>query len=110
MFGHGLPGDPSRAWASQLHSYVPDTGWGGASFVSDPEIDGLIEESKRTMDFDKRNEVLQHIARLKHERVHSITTYLPLATFAWRTDKVSYTPWPTPGYWHQMQQLGLKQK
>jgi peptide/nickel transport system substrate-binding protein len=110
MFGHGLPGDPGRAWASQLHSYIPGTGWGGASFISDPEIDALIEQSKRTMDPEQRNSILQHIARLKHERVHSITTYLPLATFAWRTDKVSYTPWPTPGYWHQFQQIGLKTK
>ena len=43
---------PARAWASQLHSYVPNTGWGGASFVSDSEVDALIEQSKRTMDPD----------------------------------------------------------
>jgi peptide/nickel transport system substrate-binding protein len=100
MFGHGIPGDPSNAWASQLHSYQPGTGWGTASYA-------LIEEAKRMMDPEKRDGLLQQIARLKHDRVHAVTTYLPLSTFAWRADKVEFVPWPA-GFWRQMQQLGLK--
>jgi peptide/nickel transport system substrate-binding protein len=108
IYGHGLPGDPSRAWASELHSYVPGKGWGDSSYINDPEVDHLIEQAKATMDLDQRNQILQHIARLKHERVHSVTTYMPLGTIAWRTSKVTFTPWPTPAYWHQLQQIGLK--
>jgi peptide/nickel transport system substrate-binding protein len=104
----GLPGDPSAAWGSQLHSYVPGGGWGIASYISDPEVDALIEQAKRTMEPMKRNEILRNIARLKHEQVYALTTYLPLATLAWRTDKVDFKPWPAPGTWHQMQELGLK--
>jgi len=112
MNAHGLPGDPGRAWGSQLHSYDPAkaaTGWGAASYYSDAEVDGLLEEAQRTMDPDKRNSILQHVSRLKHERVYSITTYRPIGTFAWRTDKVTFVPWPVPAYGHQMQQIGLKQ-
>lgn len=108
MYGQGLPGDPSAAWGSQLHTFVPGGGWGAASYINDPEVDTLIEQAKRTMEPGKRNEILRQIARLKNERVHSVTTYLPLATMAWRTDKVDFKPWPAPGNWHQMQELGLK--
>jgi len=86
----------------------PGGGWGIASYISDPEVDALIEQAKRTMEPEKRNEILRHIARLKHERVYALTTYLPLATLAWRTDKVDFKPWAAPGAWHQMQELGLK--
>jgi peptide/nickel transport system substrate-binding protein len=108
MNAHGLPGDPGRAWGSQLHSYDPANGWGAASYYSDAEIDGLLEEAHRTMDPDKRDAILQRVSQLKHERVYSITTYRPIGTFAWRTGKVAFIPWPIPGFGHQMQQIGLK--
>jgi hypothetical protein len=59
------------------------------------------------MNPEERNEALKKIARLKHDRVHSMTTYVPLVTLAWRSDKVTFTPWPA-GYWRQMQEVGLK--
>ena len=46
------------------------------------------------MDPEKRNTLLQRIARLKHDRVHAVTTYMPRSTFAWRADKVEFVPWP----------------
>ena len=50
---------------------------------------------------------LKKIPRLKHKRVlDGVTTYRPLATFAWRKD-VKFTPWPSPDYWHMMQQVGF---
>ena len=107
MYGHGIPGDPALAWLSQLHSYVPGTGLGAASYISDPEIDGLLDKAKRAMNLDERNEILKTIARLKHERVHSVTTYIPLVTFAWHSDKVTFTPWPA-AFWRQLQEIGLK--
>lgn len=107
MYGHGVPGDPSLAWLSQLHSYMPGTGLGAASYITDPEIDGLLNESQHTMDLVARDKILQKIAALKHERVHSVTTYLPMVTFAWREDKVDFKPWPA-GFWRQLQQVGVK--
>lgn len=107
MYGHGVPGDPSLAWLSHLHSYKPGTGLGLGSYISDPEIDGLLTDARRTMDLAERDKILQRIAALKHERVHSITTYLPMVTFAWRADKVDFKPWPA-GFWRQLQQVGLK--
>jgi peptide/nickel transport system substrate-binding protein len=92
-----------------LHSFVPGKGWGSYSYANDPELDGMIEEAKRTMDPSKRELILQRIGKLKHERVlGGLTTYRPLVTIAWR-DKVDYTPWPWPGFWRNLQQIGLKQ-
>lgn len=109
MWGHGVPGDPGTAWSGHLHSFVPGKGWGTSSYASDPEIDAMVEEAKRTMDPAKRDELLKRIAVIKQEKVlGGLPTYRPLVTFAWR-DKVDYTPWPWPGYWRNLQQIGLKQ-
>ena len=37
-----------------------------------------------------------------------LPTYRPVVTFAWR-DKVEFKGWPQPGFWRQMQEVGLKQ-
>jgi peptide/nickel transport system substrate-binding protein len=109
MWGQGVPGDPGTPWAGHLHSFVPGKGWGSYSYANDPELDGMVEEAKRTMDSNKRELILQRIGRLKHERVlGGLTTYRPLVTIAWR-DKVEYTPWPWEGFWRNLQQIGLKQ-
>jgi peptide/nickel transport system substrate-binding protein len=108
MWGHGLPGDPGVAWAGHVHSYVPGQGWGATSVHSDPELDGLIEELKRTMDIPQREALARKIARIKHERVAGgLTTYRPVVTFAWR-DTVTFRAWPM-AYWRDMQEIGLKQ-
>lgn len=109
MWGHGLPGDPGTPWAGHVHTYVPGKGWGVTSVHSDPELDAMIEELKRTMDLDARAALIRKIARVKHERVAGgLTTYRPVVTFAWR-DKVTFKPWPAPGFWRSMQEIGLKQ-
>jgi peptide/nickel transport system substrate-binding protein len=109
MWGQGIPGDPGTAWAGHLHSFVAGKGWGSYSYANDPELDAMVEEAKRTMDPAKREAVLQRIGKLKHERVlGGLPTYRPLVTIAWR-DKVDYTPWPWPGFWRNLQQIGLKQ-
>ena len=57
----------------------------------------------------KRTALLHEIARKKHEEVlGGLTTYRPLVTLAWRTDKVAFTPWPWPGAWHDFQQISIK--
>ena len=69
----------------------------------------MIEELKQTMDQDKRDALIRRIARVKHERVAGgFPTYRPVVTFAWR-DKVTFVGWPLPGFWRNMQQIGLKQ-
>src|SRR5690606_8729041 len=109
MWGQGIPGDPGTAWGGHMHSFVAGKGWGSYSFTEDPEIDAMVEEARRTMDVEKREEMLKAIARIKHEKVlGGLPTYRPLVTFAWR-DKVDYTPWPWPGFWRSLQQIGLKQ-
>lgn len=109
MWPHGLPGDPATPWSGHLHSFMPTGGWGSAAYGSDPEIDRMVEELKQTMDPGKRGDIIKKIARLKHDRVTGgLTTYRPVATFAWR-DKVAFRAWPVPGFWHSMQQIGLKQ-
>ena len=108
MWGHGLPGDAGTAWAGHVHSYVPGKGWGATSVHSDPELDALVEELKRTMDIPQREALIRKIARIKHDRVAGgLTTYRPLVTFAWR-DKVSFRAWPI-AFWRSMQEIGLKQ-
>ena len=109
MWGHGSPGDPGTPWAGHVHTYVPGAGWGITSVHSDPELDVMIEELKQTMDQDKRDALIRRIARVKHERVAGgFPTYRPVVTFAWR-DKVTFVGWPLPGFWRNMQQIGLKQ-
>jgi len=109
MWGHGLPGDPGTPWAGHMHSYVPGQGWGVTSVHNDPELDEMVRELKRTMDLAARDALIKKIARVKHERVAGgLPTYRPVATFAWR-DHVTFKPWPSPGFWRGMQEIGLKQ-
>lgn len=108
MWGHQVPGDPGTPWAGHVHSFEPGRGWGSYSFASDPELDALIEEQSRIMDAEEREALLRRIARLKHERlVGGVPTYRPRVTFAWRGDKVSFRPWPTPS-WRSFQEIGLR--
>ena len=110
MWGHGLPGDPGIAWAGHVHSYVPGGGWGMTSLVEDKELDGMIKELKTIMDLGKRDAMIRKIARIKHERVAGgLPTYRPIVTLAWRDTKVTFKPWPSPGFWRGLQEIGLKQ-
>jgi hypothetical protein len=45
--------------------------------------------------------------KLLGPHVGGVTTYRPLATFVWRKG-VKFKPWPAPGYWHQMQEIGFE--
>jgi len=109
MWGHGIPGDPGTAWAGHVHTYVQDGGWGMTSVHDDKELDAMIEDLKKEMNLEKRTELIKKIARIKHERVAGgLTTYRPIVTLAWR-DKVTFTAWPSPGFWRSMQEIGLKQ-
>jgi len=109
MWSHGVPGDPGTPWAGHLHSFQPGQGWGSYSYTDVPEMDALIERQKQTLDPAKRAALLQEIARKKHDEVlGGLTTYRPLVTLAWRTDKVAFTPWPWPGAWHGFQQISIK--
>ena len=108
MWGHGVPGDPGAPWAGHLHTFVPGEGWGSYSWVSDSEIDAMIRESITLMDPEARTAKLQAIARLKNERVlGGLTTYRPLVTFAWKSDKMDFTPTPV-GFWRSLQGVQLK--
>ncbi|WP_420392313.1 ABC transporter substrate-binding protein [Acuticoccus sp.] len=110
MWGHGVPGDPGVPWAGHLHTYVEGEGWGSYSHNSDPSLDAMIEETNTIMDPAEREERLKEIAGKKHELVlGGISTYRPLVTFAWREDKIDYTPWPWPGFWRNFQEIGLKE-
>lgn len=109
MYTQGLPADPASPWSGHLHSYEPNEGWGSYSHLDDPEFDRMIEEANGTMDPDARAELLREIGRRKHELVlGGLTTYEPLVTMAWNGDKVSYKPWPFPGFWRNFQEIGLK--
>lgn len=109
MWSHGVPGDPGVAWAGHLHSYQEGTGWGAYSYTRDEEMDRLVEEQRRTMDPERRVAMLRRIAVIKRDRVlGGWCTYRPLATLAWRTDKVSFTPWPWPGYYRNFQEIGVR--
>ncbi|HYZ32151.1 MAG TPA: ABC transporter substrate-binding protein [Crenalkalicoccus sp.] len=110
MWSQGVPGDPGVPWAGHLHSYQEGTGWGSYSYTRDEEMDRLVEEQRRIMDPEQRAVLLRRIAQIKRDRVlGGWTTYRPLVTFAWRTDKVSFTPWPWPGYYRNFQEIGLRQ-
>jgi peptide/nickel transport system substrate-binding protein len=110
MWGHGLPGDPGVAWAGHVHSYVHGGGWGMTSVHNDPELDALIKELKTIMDLEKRDAMIKKIARIKHERVAGgLPTYRPIVTLAWREAKVTFNPWPSPGFWRSLQEIGVEQ-
>ena len=69
----------------------------------------MIEAATRIMEPGARTAALREIGARKHELVlGGLTTYQPLVTMAWNGDKVSYTPWPYPGYWRNFQEIGLK--
>ena len=109
MWSQGLPGDPGTPWAGHLHSFEAGKGWGSYSYTNDAEIDSLVEQQRRILDPAARVAVLKQIARKKHDEVlGGLTTYRPLVTLAWRTDKVSFTPWPAPGFWRNFQEIGVK--
>ncbi len=109
MWSQDVPGDPGTAWAGHLHSYKPGAGWGSYSYTDDAQMDALVEEQQRTVDPARRVALLQQISRRKHDEVlGGLTTYRPLVTFAWRADKVTFTPWPWPGYYRNFQEIGLK--
>lgn len=106
MWSHGVPGDPGTPWAGHVHSFQVGQGWGSYSYTESPELDALVEQQKATLDPEKRVAVLKQIAERKHDEVlGGLTTYRPLVTLAWRSDKVSFTPWPWPGAWHDFQQI-----
>lgn len=108
MWSHDVPGDPGSAWAGHLHSFKPGQGWGSYSYTEDAEMDALVEEQRRIMDRDKRAALLRRIARRKRDEVlGGLTTYRPLITLAWRKDKVRFTGWPWPGYYRNLQEIGL---
>jgi peptide/nickel transport system substrate-binding protein len=110
MWGHGIPGDPGTSWDGLLHSYVPGTAFGLFGTISDPETDTLLDQQRETLDATKRAALLQRIAHIKHDKLlGTLSTYRPMVTFAWRTSKVSFTPWPWPGYWRSFQELGIRQ-
>ncbi len=71
-------------------------------------MDKLIEEQRSEMDPVKRLVLVRHIAELKNDQVlGGIPTYRPTFTLAWH-DNVAFTPWPTPGLWRSMQEIGFK--
>jgi peptide/nickel transport system substrate-binding protein len=110
MWGHGIPGDPATSWDGLLHGFIPGTAFGLYSTITDPETDTLLDEQRRTLDPVRRAALLQQIARIKHDKLLGVlSTYRPLVTFAWRTDKVSFTPWPWPGYYRSFQEIGIRQ-
>jgi peptide/nickel transport system substrate-binding protein len=109
MWGHGLPGDVGSPWNGHLRSYEAGSGYGSYSYASNPDIDTMLDEAAGLMDPEARAAKLREIAQLKHERVTGgLTTYRPLVNFAWNAEKVTFTPWPWPGYWRSLQELGLK--
>lgn len=109
MYAHFLPPDPGFAWTGHLHSFNPENGIGFHSHASDPEVDALIQAQRRELDPEKRQQILAQIAKLKHERVlGGIPTYQPLVTMAWRSDKIDWVGWPTPGFWRNFQQVSIK--
>ena len=104
MGRQGLPGDPTDAWSSQLHTYTDR--WGRLSYHADSEFDGLIQTLRTTLDPGRRERLARRIARLKHERVAGgLPTYQPLVSFAWR-DTIAFRPWPA-AYWRSMYEIDL---
>ena len=99
MWGQGLPGDPTDAWSGHIHT--TGDGWGTYSYHSDPQLDALIKELRKTMETARRVELIRQIARLKHERVAGgFPTYRPMLTLAWR-DHLDFQPWPG-AFWRSM--------
>jgi peptide/nickel transport system substrate-binding protein len=110
MWSQGVPADPGVPWAGHLHSYQKGTGWGSYSHTEDAEMDRLVEEQRQIMDPAKRDALLRRIAVIKRDKVlGGFPTYRPLVTLAWRTDKVTFIPWPWPGYYRSFTEIGVRQ-
>ena len=68
----------------------------------------MVEELKGTMDPEKRVELIQKIARYKHENVlGGMPTYRPVITLAWR-DNIEFRAWPCAGSWRMFQEVSKK--
>ncbi|WP_339948355.1 ABC transporter substrate-binding protein [uncultured Albimonas sp.] len=109
MYAHYMPPDPGFPWSGHLHSFQPGKGYGFHSHANEPEIDELLARQRRELDPAKRDEILQEIARIKHEKVlGGVTTYKPLVTMAWHSDRIDWTGWPHPGFWRTFQEVSVK--
>ena len=104
MGWQGLPGDPTDAWSSHLHTFTEQ--WGRVSYHADPEFDPLIETLRTTMEPTRREALARRIVRLKHERVAGgLPTYRPVVSLAWR-DTIAFRPWPG-AYWRSMYEIDV---
>ena len=107
MYGHS-GNDASNAFAATLHTFEAARGFGSSSNTSIPELDLMIEEQKREMNPEKRLPMVRKIAQVKNEQLLAgIPIYRPLFSIAWHDD-VDFKPWPMPGYWRGMQEVGFK--
>ena len=60
------------------------------------------------MDPDRRLPLVRQIVTMKNDQLLAgIPVYRPLFSIAWHDD-VEFTPWPMPGYWRGMQEIGFK--
>ena len=67
VFGSGAPYDPDLTLFNQFHSSQAYQGFANPGGYADEEVDRLIEEGRRTLDPDARNEIYREVQRILAE-------------------------------------------
>ena len=80
FYGPTYP-SPDSVFFVQYHSRAAGT-WSSMSWVQDPEIDAMIDESRQTVDEDARNAIYKNIQARMHETMAEIPMLTQLKRMA----------------------------
>lgn len=100
MSGNAKGMDSDARLVPQVHCYNPEEGLGRVAFFCDPEIDKLIEESRSTMDMEKRQELISEAWSRHRDAAHILTLYAPRDVYG-VTNQLEWQP-ALDGVWSSL--------
>lgn len=90
-------GDPDPDFNMSIYTTDQCLGWSDGCY-SNPELDQLYEEQRRTFDREARQEIVHEFQRIHYEEIPEINLVYPELLHAYRTDTFEgYVPTPTEG-------------
>jgi peptide/nickel transport system substrate-binding protein len=90
-------GDPDPDFNMSIYTTDQCLGWSDGCY-SNPELDQLYEEQRRTFDREARREIVHEFQRIHYEEIPEINLVYPELLHAYRTDTFEgYIPTPTEG-------------
>jgi peptide/nickel transport system substrate-binding protein len=90
-------GDPDPDFNMSVYISSQCLGWSDGCY-SNPELDKLYEEQRKTFDRNERQKIVQEFERIHYEDIPEIALVYPELIHAYRTDTFEgYVPTPTNG-------------